>query len=538
MADITTPTTVAPVELAEGVGVNAPLSEFDAMTDEQHLKKFQNNIVNQSENKDIQSIMNAGNPTPLQTKATPINETLSKLGKAEPAQLVKSWETMTGEAPPPGQVPQNGTTSVLANIKPEEAPAGPNVSTISGASSSMDPGSITGAMMGAYGQQQAANNAIARAVEAKAVADQAQFKKAEQAYAKAELERAETKLKFDADYGQKMKDFEQSVAEYKQAAGEKVMPGKILADMATGQRVQAGIFMALSAYGASISGQENQALKVINNAIERDIEAQKFNIENKLKGARMGIDGSQYLLSQMRQKFGDDTTAILASKDAMLAMTQQQLNINASKLDQATAKPKSDAMNAQIEIQRQTLKQQIYQAQAQAFMLQSVSRGSAKELTPAQMDAMEGVSKGFRDRWVQGYGEASNKEQGQEFIKYASETAPAIRGLKRIQDLTKGFNKITDLTKRAEIQTELAAVLGALRIPITGPGILTESERQDILNKVIGNPNAIMELSSIMRHKLKTTLNKLRIDLADRGKIAGLPADSFETSLDEKFFKD
>lgn len=527
---------VAPVELASGINdsniIATPTSQqmyeqaFDPAAVEAEKQRKQA--------EEVQSLMHAASPTPLGKPTNPsVAETLSNLGKVEPEQLGQASMALDGKQVPQGA---SGVTSVLGNIQ-QQVPQGPSVQTSTGMST--DPNQLQSSILGGYDQQIAAAKSIAKATEAKAIADQTQFKNAEAAYAKAELERAEKKMQFDADFNGKMADYEKSIAEYKQAAGEKVMPGRLLADMSTGQRVQAGIFMALSAYGAAISGQENQALKVINSAIDKDIDAQKFNLENKLKGARLGIEGSQYLMAQMRQKFGDDVTATLATKDAMLAMTQQQININASKLDQATAGPKSQAFAGQIQIQRDQLQMQMKQAQAQAYMLQKVSGGNSKELSPAEISAMDSVRPGFRDRWVQGYGEATNNEQGKEFIKFAAEYTPAIKGLERIQDMTKGFNRITDLKTRAKIQTELAAVLGSLRIPITGPGILTESERMDILNKVIGNPNAIMELPSLMQAKLQTTLNKLHVDMAERGRLSGLPADSFKTpNKSTKFFLD
>lgn len=524
--------TAAPIELASGIGENnvtAPLlpqedlynQAFDPAAFEAEKQRKQGN--------EVQSLLNAASPTPLGKPITPsVAETLSTLGKVEPAQVGAASIALDGAQVP--QAPQPvGPYAINPTAQVSATPPVTDINPLSG---------IAGSMDAAFVQQQQAARDVAKATEAKAVADQTQFKNAEAGYAKAEVERAETKMKFDADFKGKMQSYEQSVEEYKQAAGEKVIPGRLLADMSTGQRIQTGIFMALSAYGSAMSGQENQALKVINNAIDKDIDAQKFNLENKLKGARIGIEGSQYLMAQMRNKFGDDITATLASKDAMLAMTQQKLHMNSSKFDQATAGPKAQAMISQIEMQRQQLKMQMEQQQAQNYMLKQVQGRGKHVLSDAELTVMESVQKGYRERHVPGFGQATDGEQKKKFVEYYSEINPAIEGLGRIQTLAKDFNKITDLTKRAQIQTELAAVLGALRIPITGPGILTESERQSILKDVIGNPNAIVTLPSLMRAKLQTTMNKLSTDLAARGKIAGLPDDSFQKPTSKKFFLD
>lgn len=531
--------TAAPIDLANGIGANneVPSNEPIRYTQQQQIDhaNAMELAKQQEQGNQVESLLNAASPTPLGKPVNPpIAETLSNLGKIEPAQLGAASIALDGKAPQAAPVdPAAEYAMPTAND-----PAGVSATTISGYNSAAVPGQLEGSLTASYDQQQAANNAIAAATQNKAKADQAQFANAEKAYAKAEVERAENKLKFDADFNGRMQSYEASVAEYKEAAGEKVMPGRLLAEMATGQRVQAGIFMALSAYGASISGQENQALKVINNAIDKDLEAQKFNLENKLKGARMGVEGSQYIMAQMRTKFGDDEAATLASRAAMLAMTQQQLNVNASKLDQATAGPKAQAMNALLEGQKQQMLMQLKQSQAQSYMLQSVQGGNKKVLSDSELTVMESVNKGYRDRWVQGFGPAANSEQAKEFIKYTESIVPAIEGLERVQALARDYNKISDYGKRKQIEAEVSSLVGALRVPVTGPGVLTPAEAAMIRNNVIGDPSKLLAMSKFQMMTLQTTLNKLKSDVRTRGKIAGLPEDSFAKPTTKKYFID
>lgn len=513
------------VQLAPGVGENVqqetltPSQRYERAFDPAGFAAEQNGQV-------VPSLLNAATPTPTGEPVNPsIATTLSNLGKVEPQQLADASRALTPLQQP--QAPQ--VTSILDQLPQDnvqQSPTGPQAPQIA------DP------YTKAFEQQQAANNAIASAVTAKAQADQTAFQNAEKAYVEAEQKREEAKIKFDSDYNERINQFNQSIADMKQAAGDKVIPGKVLADMSTGQKIQAGLFMALSAYGSAMSGQESQALKVINNAINADIDAQKFNIENKLRGARAGVEANQYLVSQMRQKFQDDESAILASRAAMLAMTQQQLNTNASKLDERTAGPKAKALNAQLEVQKQGVLQQLKQAQAQQFMINNITGDKIKNLSDAELRAMESIDKGYRDRYVRGYGPAANSEQAKKFTEYAAEIGPALDSLDRIKGLTKNFNKVTDLTKRAQIQAEISALVGNLRIPITGPGILTPAERKMIENDVIGNPNSLLNLNFLQRAKLDTIYNKLSSDMAKRGSLAGLPDSSFKRSSKSTTFKD
>jgi len=492
---------------------------------------------------EVQSLLNAQSPTPLGTPVNPpIDYTLQNVGAIEPNQLADATAAQANGAPlapAAAQANQYPATNFDANGAAQIVPAPTAPAQVTSVADKLnatqnvpqapvsDP--MEGKVAAAFNAQQQSNNAVAKAVEAKAVADQAQFASAEKAYVKAEEERQKVKMQFDSDYNAKINNYEASVADYKQAAGDKIIPGKLVANMDTPQKLQTGLFMALSAYGSALSGQENQAMKVINNAINQDIDAQRFNIENKLKGARMGIEANQYLLVQMKDKFKDDESAILASRAAMLQMTQQQLNINASKLDQATAGPKAVALNSQLEMQKQQVLAQLKQQQAQQFMLQQISGGDgSRNLTPVQVAALP---KELKETYVQGYGFGTAGAPGaQEFQKVRASTEPAISAAKRVLDLTQNFNRVTDMEKAAKISSEMKALAGALRVPFTGPGALTESEYNRLMD-TLGDPTGLANIPKLQRARLKTVLNKLQLDLNNSATQYGYkPKDQVDVS--------
>lgn len=469
----------------------------------------------------VQSLMNASSPTPLGGNVNPsVASTLSNVGKIEPGQLAADGAAM----------PQ-----AVGGTKPANADAiqAPQAATPAAA----DPFAESQKTLTAgYEAQVKANNSIASAQRAKGVADQAAFKDAEAAYVKAEAERAVTKAKFDTDYAGKMQSYEKSIEDYKQAAGEKVIPGQLLANMDTGSRIQSGIFMALSAYGSAMSGQENQALKVINNAINQDIDAQKFNIDNKLKGARMGVEGSQYMMTQMREKFKDDESATLATRAAMLAMTQQKLNISASKFDQQTAGPKYAALNAQLTQQYASTMQDLKLKQSQAFLMDAVSKGgeSTRNLNASQLALIP--DKTTRESYVPGYGVGTSGAEGaKELQKVRAEAEPAINGIKRVLDLTADYNRITDVAKKQEIKSEVASLTSSLQPLLIGSKRLSELGI-DQITKAIGDPTALLTMPDIQRHKMTTVNNKIISDLNNSAKQYGYTPIYSTQQLDSKLY--
>jgi hypothetical protein len=101
----------------------------------------------------------------------------------------------------------------------------------------------------------------------------------------------------------------------KELSSMKVDPNKIWADKTTGDKILVGVGILLGAFGQGLTGgKSNYALDVIDQAIDRDIAAQKANI-----GAKQAAVGEkQNAIAMLRQRFGDERLADIAFKDAAL----------------------------------------------------------------------------------------------------------------------------------------------------------------------------------------------------------------------------
>lgn len=259
-------------------------------------------------------------------------------------------------------------------------------------------------------------------------------------------------------------DFNASV---KELAGMKVDQGRIWKDKTTGDKIAVGIGVLLGAIGQGLTGgKSNYALDVIDNAIERDIAAQKTEIATK--GEVLGQ--KQNAIAMMRQRFGDERLADLAFKEAAME------KVKASILDKM-ASTKSDAVRAQGQM-----------------ALSQIAQGSAQRLAEATQISATKTAGGEKSTVVvetgkpEKAGAAPTEFQG----KAAMFAAGAELAEKNFQDIEKqGFQRgswsqaalkvLPEATRSAlqkrQNQAELAFADAFLRQ--TSGAAISDSERKD-----------------------------------------------------------
>lgn len=183
------------------------------------------------------------------------------------------------------------------------------------------------AQEGSFKQEQAANLA-----EAKAVGDQG----AAESKAITDTQQEIAKLPKQADIIAKNKEMSDNL--YKSYTEKKIDPDRYYKSMSTASKIASGIGMVLGGLGAGLTGQPNMAMQVMQNAVDKDIEAQKNDQGKALNLWKMN-----------REALGSDLEANLA--------TQNQLYTGLKyKIDQAAANSKNpitiaraQAANAKIE---------------------------------------------------------------------------------------------------------------------------------------------------------------------------------------------
>jgi len=129
----------------------------------------------------------------------------------------------------------------------------------------------------------------------------------------------------------------------------KIDPNRVWSNMSTGNRILAGISVLLGGLGQGLSGSKtNPAWDVLNDAIDRDIDAQKANLGK-----------TSSLLSFNMQKLGNLNAALAATRVNLIDLTQAQINKTAAKLGSKTAIAQAQISNEMLNQEKAKLMQSI-----------------------------------------------------------------------------------------------------------------------------------------------------------------------------------
>lgn len=133
-----------------------------------------------------------------------------------------------------------------------------------------------------------------------------------------------------------------------------VNPNRIWQNMTTGNKILAGISIFLGGLGGGLTKQGgNVALDVINKAIDRDIEAQRAN-----------LDKNKNLLSLNLEKTRDLTSAAMMTQNQMLSAAKVQVETAAARQQGPLAQAKAKQLLGQIDLKQGELMHQLAMARA------------------------------------------------------------------------------------------------------------------------------------------------------------------------------
>lgn len=311
---------------------------------------------------------------------------------------------------------------------------------------------------------------------------------------------------------------------------EKYEPGKVdpqraspFASDSVSRQIMAGLAVGLGGYAAGMLGGKNSALEVIENTINRDIEAQRFNIQQQERAYELGIkskvlagQATEQIISTLDKQFGNSMQA----EDAYKTLRLEQAK---SALDQIGAKNDAVLKSAPYQIMRQELEKKIAETKmsfAQTARNTAIQKTFAgvldnpkSELPPSVLASMPKEQREAylesRERLIPLVGEfAKDKAAGQKFVENAMPLVTAKDNIKAVMSMAKDFNKVTDVAQRELIKARLDAVLGQLRLAYTGPGAFTAEEKALVANSV-GDPTKLTDLFGIEPKKLKQTVQLL-----------------------------
>lgn len=317
-------------------------------------------------------------------------------------------------------------------------------------------------------------------------------------------------MKESAFYEKQQKDFQDAISRQQKweddqtadlekkrqdldAYGEKMLsrkidPQRFWADKSTAQKIAGAFAIALGGVSAGRGGN-NVALDIINQAINRDIEAQKTDIASgrELYNMKAGLYGD------MMNLFKDKRAAKLAAMENGLKAAQMGLNSIAARYKAPEIKAKYAALSAQIQDSILKTRMEFEKRIAERNAMVSIYTGQA--INP------ESLPEDKRKRLVLGpggkvYGLALGDEDAKTIRAEVGDIESgrdALDQLIKLGETTRGQKISPSLRAKAETLTKL--VQAKLRTKIVGPGAMSESEWK-IMDMVVDNPSAIFTLGN------------------------------------------
>jgi hypothetical protein len=266
-----------------------------------------------------------------------------------------AWAAALGDAQPHGQVPVASETPALAPqtsvpVSPPQLPSTPTPAAVPQRQAA--PRSVGAPSAPAkpkedfFGQERAAATQMGelQAQAAREAADaQAAYVDQVQAHQRAAAEKQVRAKEESERYFSAI----QTAREEMKSINMTVDPGRWWATRSTPGKVAAAIGLALGAVGAARDGV-NRAVGIIENAVTRDLEAQRAEHELRLRKGQLALESATSIYSLHRQMTQDDLAATSSSKATALELAKAQVDLAAAKIGSPMAKQQAMMLSAQL----------------------------------------------------------------------------------------------------------------------------------------------------------------------------------------------
>ena len=267
------------------------------------------------------------------------------------------------------------------------------------------------------------------------------------------------------------------------------------AKASTGQKIISGIALFLGA--APNSAGQNKAMMAMQAALEDDLRAQEQDVAN-YKG----------LYNDLKDTFGDRRQARLAATAAYINNAQLKLQQIASQYKSPQIQGNFEMLYGKLEEEKEKLKNEL-----QMNWLATAAK------------AREGDEK-IRERFVPGMGLALTKEDATKLKEEGATTYSAIDTIKEIKKIAGSGSRLNPNTRNA-VKQKIGLLVGALRVPVVGPGAFTDSERE-FIGTLVGNPNKIFTLQGLEMNKLTQLEDTLKRSRAAKARAYGMQPQEYK----------
>lgn len=315
-------------------------------------------------------------------------------------------------------------------------------------------------------------------------------------------------VKVDELHNKNLGNLLKDAEKFGDAANQDVNPNRYWGSLSTGNKISASIGLILGGIGAGMVKGENQALKVIDSAINNDIESQKVNASKNMNMYRQAMD-----------KYKDERVAHNEVKLAQLAIVDSKLK--QAELNAKSKDAKFAAQQARGELQMKYAPLIDEQAKKKTQLeIMRMANANPEAITSAMVQYLP---KEQQDRFVPGAGFALTAEGAKKIREeYKPDHDDAIAALDRLVQLREKYgSEIYNREAVAEADTLKGILKGKLRTFLVGPGAVTENE-QKTLDNIIQDPTSLTSGDKSVYKRLETLRGAISASYANKARLNGL----------------
>lgn len=216
-----------------------------------------------------------------------------------------------------------------------------------------------------------------------------------------------------------------------------VDPRRLVKNQSTIDTIMSAIAIGIGGFASGMTGRPNVALEIINNAIDKDIEAQKVEIE-KAGGV---MKAKQSLLNDLRQRFGDEVAAETAYRNIMAERTKNLLANFATQTQNTKMKAELARMSAQTGQEQLKYKNELSKQLENSPVGQStaidmyIAEWTKARNTAGQPPDVNTLPEKARERFVPDIGFASDPQTAEKVREAKMEYNAAISEIAKIRTL-------------------------------------------------------------------------------------------------------
>lgn len=294
-------------------------------------------------------------------------------------------------------------------------------------------------------------------------------------------------------------------------AKSKIDPDRYWANKSTGGKIAAAFGLLLGAVGGAFDRTgSNAAMDAINKAIERDLDVQKS--EYNAAKEKVGLVQNQYAMARQMGMDEREAEALSIQNGYKIADLKLKVLENQSKLPEMRQRAAEARINLRAKAM-DAMKPLVEMRNAEALNKAMIGGTSSQSSQIVGLPPKD--SKEYNERFVPGIGVAATSDSAK-IVKEANRTMETIDyASNRIKELRKQYGRTIPWSAvGAEVRQEAQALAGQLtaqlRVPLLGPGAVTDKERQILANMIDDDPLAIFSLDNKVNAKFDALQRTVR----------------------------